>query len=433
MRSVLLMVSFTFLLAAGAGAQVIPSDSITVNYVPVLFSLTHLHPEETRSVGVSVEGLVHSQSVSLPFSFSLLGNDFIDDELKETTSGKLQAKNVLEDGYEARFYGNWVQRNLLLKEPVMYSVDYSFGGYNSAWFTDELFNTAFYGNAFYAGETADFSGTRSYNFQYDRIGFSAQKEVKGERENWQAGLKLSLMSIHSALRLNMEHATLFTEENGEYLDASYRFEYAVSDTSNHGAFQIDGIGPVIDVMTSWSNKSERTRISVFINNLGMIFWNNKTLTYSADSSIRYEGIQAVNLLTPDDSSLFQYNVDSLLKYTGTAVSTGGTSFPPLLSFATAVNYRLSLNLMLQAGISYRPYPDLLPLIYVKPMWKVGRGVEAGAIASYGGASRYGLGFDLRAKVFEHIFMEAASENILGVFIPKQTTSASLFLRASYQF
>lgn len=154
MRSVLLMVSFTFLLAAGAGAQVIPSDSITVNYVPVLFSLTHLHPEETRSVGVSVEGLVHSQSVSLPFSFSLLGNDFIDDELKETTSGKLQAKNVLEDGYEARFYGNWVQRNLLLKEPVMYSVDYSFGGYNSAWFTDELFNTAFYGNAFYAGETA---------------------------------------------------------------------------------------------------------------------------------------------------------------------------------------------------------------------------------------------------------------------------------------
>lgn len=414
-------------------AQFRASDSVSTSYLPVQFSLTHLYGEGDNEAGVTTEAFVRSNAVELPFSISLLRNEFIDDDLKKETSDGLKNRNVLEEGYDLRFYGSWVQEKLLYKGPALYSVDYSFGSFTSAQFTEALFNTIFFGNAYYAGDTADFSDSRSHNYEYDRIGFSATKMAEGERSHWQAGIKLSLMSIHSATHVNLDRGWLYTEESGEFLSAGYDFEYSVSDSSNHGTFQIDGMGPVVDIMMAWSDAPHRWQVTGFINNLGTVFWNNNTITYYADSAATFEGISASNILSLDDSSVINYSVDSLLKYTGTSSAVGSKSFPLPVQFAAQCGYRLSAHWVIQAGMSYRPYPDLLPLFFTKARWISGRSFEAGSVLSYGGTARYALGFDVKAQLGSHVIIAAASENVLGVFMPSQTSSTSLFLQAAIKF
>lgn len=428
-----LLFRIVFFFVTEAQAQHVFIDSLEEAYLPMQFSATHLSPERAGEAGLSAEGYVRSNAIKLPFSFAVLRNEFIDEEMKDASAKNLHVKNVLEEGYEMRFYYNWSSDRLLYKDAALYSVDYSFGSYTSSWFTEELFNTVFYGNAYYAGDTADFGGTRSYIYEYDRIGFSVRKKFSGQRSLWETGIRLSLLGIHSASHLDMNQAWLYTEMNGEYLDAGYDFEYSVSDTTNHGSWQIDGFGPAIDLMTTWSSAGGTVQVIGYVNNLGSIFWNGETNTYAADSSIRYEGIEADNLLSLDDSSAIQYNVDSLLKYTGTRVTRGSKAFPLPLCLAGVVNYRLSDQWVLQGGLSYRPYPDLFPAVFAKPRWIPASHFEAGAIVSFGGTSGFALGFELETVLARRILLAASSENILGLFMPDQSTSASLFLQASVKF
>jgi hypothetical protein len=410
-----------------------PAKATLSGWIPIQFSVTNLHTSPGPEVGASFDGWAHSNSINLPFNFALLRNDFIDDDTKQTASEDLHSKNVFEDGYNVRLFGSWGADTFLFKSPALLGVDYSFGNFSSGQFTDQLFNTVFYGNAYYAGQTADFSGSNEYNFQYSRIGFSLQKNFRSKKSFWQAGAKISLLGIHSATRLDMKQGSLFTEQNGEYLDASYNFEFTVSDSSNHGNLQSDGEGGAIDLLVSWMNQSQHSRVTVYVNDLGFAAWNKKSLNYSADTSVHYEGVEINNFLSHDDGPLFQYNEDSLIKYTGTKVNMGARTFALPVGFAIVYEQTLTHKMVLQSGISYRPYPDLLPLIFVKPKWIINRSFEVAAIASAGGTARYALGFEMMALLAHHYKIILGSDNILGIFIPVQTTSTSLFLQLSYQF
>ncbi|MFI5134335.1 MAG: DUF5723 family protein [Chitinophagales bacterium] len=403
-------------------------------WLTVQFSLTNTFSDEARNeASASIRAFVHSNSVNLPFSFALLGNNFIDDGMKKKVSDRLKNKNVLEESYDARFFGSWTCDTFLFKSPALLSVDYSFGGFTSSKFTEGAFNTVFYGNAYYAGQTADFSGTKVYNYEYDRLGFSVQKEFHSEKSWWQASAKISLTGIHTAAHLRIDQASLFTEQNGEYLDATYNFEYNVSDSSNHGPFQIDGVGPALDLMTSWMNASRNSRLSFYVSDLGFAVWNKKTRAYNGDSSVHYEGIEVNNFFSQDNSSGIHFNKDSLLKYTGTTLKFGSKPFFFPAGFSVMFEHSFTEKMSVQSGISYRPFPDLIPLFFVKPYWKLSPSFQIAAIVSYGGTANYALGFEMKALVMNQWKIIFGSDNVLGIFIPEQTTSASLFLQLSFQF
>jgi len=403
-------------------------------WMPLQFSLSNSFADQLRNeAGASIQSVIHSNSVNLPFSFALLGDNFIDDGMKQKVSDKLKSKNVLEQTYDAGFFFRWTRDTFLFKSPALLGIDYSFGGFTSSEFTEDAFNTIFYGNAYYAGQTAFFTGTKVYNYEYDRLGFSVQKEFHSQKSAWQAGARISLIGIHTAVHLRIDQGSLFTEENGAYIDASYDFNFSVSDSTNHSPFQIDGVGPLLDLTASWTNYLRNSRITFFISNLGFASWNKNTRNYQGDSTVHYEGINVDNFLSPDNSSALHFNTDSLLKYTGTSLQFRRKTFFLPVSFSSILDHSFTKRMFLQAGISYRPYPDLLPLFFVKPYWRLTSSLQLAAIASYGGTAEYALGFEMDALLMHHMKIILGSGNVLGIFIPEQTTSASLFLQLSYQF
>jgi hypothetical protein len=170
-----------------------------------------------------------------------------------------------------------------------------------------------------------------------------------------------------------------------------------------------------------------------VNGAGFIGWNKHSRIYSADSSLHFEGIEVTDLLHGNDSTLFQFNSDTLLNKTGTDVKQEShtTAFPVKFSFAYI--RMLSEKWIATGGISYRPFPDLMPMIFVQPQYAFTPSLRAALSLAYGGTGGFQVGLHVNGTLKHRLFLQAGSENILGIFIPKQTTSTSLFLQASVRF
>ncbi|MCY7410813.1 MAG: DUF5723 family protein [Chitinophagales bacterium] len=382
---------------------------------------------------VSGSGVDHSSSLILPFSASLITKDFLDEEKKQDASNGLHDFNVLELGYNFNFSYRWMTDKFLYHDLAVYAFSYNFGLYSNTKFTHDLFNTIFFGNAMYAGQTADFSKSSNYDFQYDKISFSAQKKITTLESTWEFGTGISILGVHSLTKFDVPRGSLFTEQNGEYLDADFNYEYLTSDSTNHGNFQIDGVGAALDFQFSSLSKNQQTRWSFYLNDFGFANWNKNARTYSADSSIHFQGIEVIDLLSPDDSSSINFNVDSLLKNTGGKLETGSRSTLLPYCIALVFQHSVSQKIILNAGISYRPVVDLIPFIFVKPQWVINSTFQIAGTISYGGTASYALGADAYLNMNDRLKLNLGSDNILGIFIPKQTTSTSLFLRMRYLF
>lgn len=395
---------------------------------PKLFTDSSAH-----EAGIRGGSEISSNSLSLAFSVSALSNNYLDEDLKNSVSDQLSGKNVFEYHAGAEIFFRFIAENFIGRSPALLSFGFRAGSFQQLGFTDDLFHVAFYGNAGYAGRTADFSGSEGLLYDYRQVRFGIQKKVSKASAVWEAGLGASILFAKNGSQVKVNEGTLFTEQNGEYLHAVYDFEYMVSDTGNKGTLQADGIGAAADVMLAWLSADRNSRMVLFVNDLGFIGWNNRTDLYRADSAIYFEGIEATDFLTGEDDALFQFNTDSILVRTGTSSERGAlTTFLP---FSLSLNYSNAFadRWMAGGGISYRPSVDLMPFFYAQPVYSFSRWFDGGVTLSYGGTAGFQLGILGQFSWGNQLQIRLASENIMGILLPYQSTSTSLFLQASVQF
>lgn len=386
-----------------------------------------------RLVALSAFGEIRSNALNLNFSVAALQNQFIDEAKKQSVSKKLDATNAFEYNTGGEFAYRFLAERFLWKRPAMISLSVGFGSVQQTKFTGDVFNVVFFGNAGYAGRTADFSGTKAMHYDFRQIKWAVQKKFERPLVQWETGLGLSLISAKNGYHLDLQRALLFTEENGEYLDATYRFVFEAADTSNHGFFQTDGGGFAADLMLSCTFAGGRSQFAAFIQNAGLIAWNKRSLHYNADSLLHFEGIEVQNFLQGTDTTFFQFNRDTLLNETGTHVSkaTFTTALPA--SFTIVYVHAFTERWRAMAGISYRPFPDLVPLVFVKQDYAFNPWFSGGCSLAYGGTAGFQIGFLADAMLSRHFNIRIVSENIIGLFLPKETSSTSVFLQAAYKF
>ena len=376
--------------------------------------------------GIITRATINSNAITIPFSFAIIGNDFIDNDKKDDVSAKLIKQNTLEYTYDIEVYGRWLADTFLFHTPSICEVSYHRNNFIAAEFPEPVFNTIFYGNAYYAGQMADYSKTRSLSYECHQIGFSIRKRIEEGKQNHELGAGVSLMSVNSGSMFVMPTGSLFTAETGEYLDAIYDYEYVNSKKSDRENI---ALGALIDVHYSIQNQDESSRLTFFVNDFGIASYHNRSHIYTADSAIHFEGIEVANLLSSDDSSLIQYSLDSLLENTGATLDTAAKSFMLPVSFSVLYQKSLNAALQISGGISYRPFPDLFPLVFVKSEWYLRNQFNVAAILSGGGTSLYAVGFEAGKTFGKNVNVHLGTANILGLILPHQTTSASLFLQA----
>ncbi|MBA2407919.1 MAG: hypothetical protein H0V65_08010, partial [Chitinophagales bacterium] len=281
-----------------------------------------------RESGIKLTGLFSSNAINIPFALAVFRDDFIDDEKKIEVTNRLRSVNAFELSSSAELFYRFEKNNFLFNTPALITLNFKAGSINEAKFTKDLFQIIFFGNASYAGATADFSQTENLSYRFHQLRLGVQKKFDFINHNWEAGIGISVLAAKSGSSLKIDQGTLFTEQYGSFIDASYNFEYSVSDTLNKGYFAYDGIGTSADATLSYIPDNGSLRLLFFMNDMGFIRWNRQSQLYSADSSLHFEGFEVIDLFNSSDSALLPFNKDSLLHLTGTKISS--KSFSTLL-------------------------------------------------------------------------------------------------------
>lgn len=427
--------------------QVEHPDAATASYHPFSFSgwneltinsLFTLFPQSNtdstkRSIGIKGGSVISSNALNLSFSVSALTNEFIDQELKNSVSEDLSEMNVFEYNTGAEIYYQFVARRFITASPALLSFTLRAGSVQQSRFTDDLFNLAFYGNAGYAGETADIGGTKGLLYDYRQMRFGAQQKFSGKSGTWETGLGASLLLCKNGSEIKVNEGTIYTETNGEFIEAAYNFEYMQSDTGNKGTLQVDGYGAAADLLLAYMPANGKSRWTLQVNDLGLIWWNKRTNLYHADSAVRFEGIAVNDFIGDDNTFLFEFNIDSLLEKTGTSseVAPQTTALPT--RFALTYSHILAERLITGIGMAYRPSIDQFPFLYIQPVYALAPWFSGGVMVSYGGTAALQVGATFQFTWHDRYRLQLASGNVLGALLPRQSTSTSLFLQAIISF
>jgi hypothetical protein len=386
-----------------------------------------------KEAGLKSYARFSSNAVNIPFALAVFKNDFIDDEKKMEVASGLKSVNAFELVSSAELFYRFERDRFLFNSPAFITFTLRTASTNEAKFTGDLFKVVFFGNAGFAGATADFSATKNLSYRYHQMRLGMQKKFAFLNHDWEAGIGLSVIAARSGSSLKIDRGTLFTEQYGSFIDADYNFEYSVSDTSNSNLFTVNGVGGSADATLAYLPGSSSLRVLLFVNDFGFINWSKRSTLYSADSTLHYEGFEVNDLFNSTDTTLLPFNGDSLIHITG--AHNNNIPFRTVLPvrFSLACIYSVSERWLITAAVSYCPYPDLMPLVTLQPQFSFSPSFKLATSLSYGGTDQFRTGIRLSGTFRNRIFFEAGSENVSAFFLPKETTSASLFFGSSIAF
>ncbi len=409
------------------------ADTLLPTWWPSLtFSVSEVgcyEPLGKNRLVLGARGELASDALPLAFTYALVSNKFIDDPLKEVAQKQLLAHNRAVFTYRLHVGGHWPVRRWLFQRPAC--VGLALEQFNSlaTRFSRDAFVTIFYGNAHQAGRWVVYDNTSYLHYRGHRLSLSARQQLNKSEHLLEWGAAMHLSAVQQATALLLHQGSLYTEPNGLFLDASYRFHYTGNASSSRRPLPVAWAGSLdlfgaltLQTTGSWA---------FFLNDLGLLYWNKGATHYEADSTIHFTGIEVQQIFSPDDSSFFlPYSIDTLLKYLGARQRQAHQL--RWIPATVALNWQKVLNdrWRMIVGMVYRFYPDRLPLVYLKPTRQFAD-IHVSGLMSVGGLAGYALGVDVCYRPETGPGFHLSCENLLPLGAPSTYGTTTVFLKFSW--
>ena len=370
-----------------------------------------------------------SSCINNAFIKKIYFGGYIDSSLKRNVSDEMQSVN--------RFGGG-----------VSFGANYFFGKDSSRFdwmvgiknqevingsFSRDFFNTIFFGNEMYKGNTAYFNNTglNYLRFQELKLGF-VWKNVDSVGK---IGCALSLLKGQSLIQYKaLDTNFLSTTADATELSYNASFVLALNDTNNVGATAFNGTGLSADFFfeAPYKSKIGPSRFIVSVNNLGFIRWNKKSIVYTVDSLIKFNGVNIDNLLVLSDSALNIANQDTLLNNL-TNVSREKVNINLPMNFLLMHQTDFSKLYSLRVGIRHIFNGNSMPFYFIENRFNFKSRLLLGLMLAYGGYNRYSGGAFLEYSYRNSFSVRIGSLALQGFFNPEKTLGQSLYLTLSKRF
>jgi len=360
---------------------------------------------------------VGSSSIPQRFMNKFIFPDYIDTELKDAASNKLRNNNY----FGGAFLGNI---NVLLSEKKEDTkkdklIGFGFGTHIEAnlKFPKDLFDLTFYGNKPYVNKTLNLSNTNFNSIAYSYLEFSLGQSITTNDVKSSLWTDLGVIIGHNFTDINFNQASLFTEENGDYLELILsESSIALSDTISTGLAQ--GFGAKIDLF--YSRQTQNSKLLISAENIGGIFWEN-TSSANLDTTLNFEGIEIGNIFQLADSVWSEVgSIDSIL----TTTKTDAFRTIPI-DFSTYFRKELRL-FYFDILARYRLFANYTPYLRTGLNLNI-RNIKPGITASYGGYSNFNLGINTDIDLFNSLKIQFGTNNILGGILPSSTSSIDAYI------
>jgi len=333
---------------------------------------------------------VSSSSIRSDFLKALYQGEFITNELKNNTRANLSNNNRF--GADIYLKSTWFGKDTIYNnwKPT---IGISYRQFVASSFSEDLFNTVFYGNGLFANNTATFNGLNMSYMAYQSIDFGLYRLIKNKK----IGFSLGIVKGSQFINLDSPQAFLFTSTNASQLDFVLSGSMKTSDTSKTNLSAWNGTGLKANLFYEKTLKTG-DEFGASLNDLGFIAFNQQSLSYTLDSTYTFSGVEINNLLSPGDSMLnLITDVDSLIPSAaiGSQMRLTPTKFT-LYYVKKVSNSEIHFSLDQVLNTSYFPHVQL------NYLYKVNDLIRPSFHIGYGGFTNehFGLGINFSQSKFD---------------------------------
>jgi hypothetical protein len=331
----------------------------------------------------------------------------ITDFMKSKSLKRHRAINRFGSDTQAELEYRNFQVNLFKNENWGFVVKAGMYNFLQAIYSKDFYTFPMYGNTYFSGDTAKFSGSRFSNTTYQKIGFGwLDKKSK-------SSVSLNLFGMNNTASLTIEKGEIFQNAT---LD-SLSFSYSGKATFSNSNVFLKGMGIGIDADLRWQSKNLKGKpnFQFLIRNIGFITQTTNFNVFQSDTSFSYTGF-SYNQLT--NGTPFQSENFAILDTLGISKSEKKSTFllPGMFQICKLIDQsegakskkfqefygaRLYFSYMsipmVFGGIDYNPFNGL---------------IHFGASISYGGYAKLRGGFYTSLK-WNNFSLGISSENLFN--------------------
>lgn len=414
-------------------SQVVDSSMLQTN-LHMHFQPTLLNTQWKKDRGtnyISAIGYFGAQSntIGMNISYSLLLNRYIDESAKQKTYKRMNDVNAYEDeaGWALQYAHNFKNKHWTLY------AGYQYRNTRSITTNKEAFQLLFSGNKMFEGDTATLHRINFNYLAYNQLQIGVAKQWYKNTHEIQIGATLSLLQSPQYLHLEAKNSSIYTAPYGEYLDITYNMK---AQTANTGApeffsFKGTGMSAAFNVMYTKPNKYA---IRFNVSDIGFIRYNREIHQYMGDSAIHFEGIEIDNILQFTTPNVFNnFNSDSLFRILNIESNQKPYTYIHPVDFQLSYSTSLLKNkALVSIGVRQKTIARYFPYVWSRFSYNCGRNFIPTLSIGVGGMAYYHVGIELQ-KWFGPLEICFGSNDIPGLIVGKNSTSASLYFRTSVVF
>ena len=380
----------------------------------------HISDSCSSRAGIIGDFSFNSTALTTQFVSKFYNGDYIDRESKDAIMGRSRNKNRI--GAEAN-YGFFVAVKLdsvMHKKNVHFFLSLHDRYHFDTRYSDDLFKVGFYGNAPFAGKTANLSdfNLTYLHYQQLQLGFFSKQSDSTAR----FGVAFSFLKGQQYLAILAKKAELYTSEDGQYIDFNTSLQAAQSDTAHKGMSAFNGYGGSVDVFVEapFNTRFGKSKIGLSVTDIGVIRYNKSSLYLNQDSLFHYTGFTIHNIYDLQDSAFAHTTTDSVKN-----------KIAPFKKQYVSVTLPATLNLYFQTdfgkhfhlteGVKYIYNANYNFMVYAKGSFYINNNLMLSASFGYGGYGRFNYGLGLFAHVGKGVFIYAGSNNIEGYIAQNQAS------------
>ena len=382
-----------------------------------------------RSVSINADFDAGSNGIQNYMMNKFLFGGYIDTKTKDAALNKMRGYNQL--GINLNY-----DISLFIGKNPKY--DFLVGLKNqeilNATYTRDFYQLLLYGNKPFLDQTANFSGTNINALRFQELKFGIiMHQVDSTAK---IGISVSFLKGEQLFYIKAnKNSSLYTNADGTELIFNTNFNMALSDTSTKkDVWSFNGIGASADIFFETPYKSKVGRQSVLTvnaNNIGFIHWAEKSLQYSSDSILKFDGYHINNILDLKDSTLQKVNTDSVIrKATNARQEAFNTNIPTNLIIINKIYFSRMFNL--NTGFRYVFHSNYKPYLFIEPEYKIANRFTLSLHVGYGGYTRLNAGLAL-VYTNKNWFVKLGSNSLQGYILPKQTYGQGLYFSLAKKF
>lgn len=390
----------------------------------------HKYPAQRRTLGVYSYGEVGSSTLNTKFLNSFFTGQFLNDELKNSVRDRLGDHNRFGVDWSTEISYLNMHDSLLGKNWGYYAaIKNRLTGEGS--FTRNAFELPFYGNAMFAGDTADLSGTRGRLFMYQQFQLGFVKTWNKPKSSHVFGFALSYLNGNTLYQADVDRMKIYTDAHAEYIQVDGSGFLVRNDPDYNRFFSNNGSGLSVDVQ--YQAQVGNGFVSFQAQDLGFMSWERPGDRLAMDTTFLYRGITINNVFTTDGSEFSDFADSITTYYVKHTRDRAGFMMLPSRFHLAYTHFLMDGKLMLQAGIQARISEFYFPQLYVQGTYYPHSRIMVGTSVGYGGFGTLNIGLDAGVDFGKGYTLILQTRNLEGIVPNTFATGLSAGIKFSRMF